>query len=89
MENISVHLPLQTAFTKLVLCCKMMMNAKVKMTDSDMANSWQHLCQKFDISAEVALNYFIGMDSDAIVVQDVTEDGIASKILMAKDGRIS
>jgi hypothetical protein len=35
----------------------------------DMVSSWQHLCQNFDVSAEVALNNFIGVDSDVIVVQ--------------------
>jgi hypothetical protein len=36
--------------------------------DSDMVNSWYHLCQKLDIPAEMALKDVIGMVSDAIVV---------------------
>jgi hypothetical protein len=36
-------------------------------------NNWQHLCQKLDVTAEVALNNFIGMGSDATVIQGVTK----------------
>jgi hypothetical protein len=36
--------------------------------DSNMVNNWQHLYQKIDVTAEVALNSFIDVDSDASVV---------------------
>jgi hypothetical protein len=39
-----------------------------------MVSNWQHLCQKLYVTAEVALNDFIGMDNDVIVVQGVTKD---------------
>jgi hypothetical protein len=52
--------------------------------DADMVNNWQHLCQKLDV--EVALDDFIGVDDDAIVVQELTEDEILSEILMQRNG---
>jgi hypothetical protein len=52
--------------------------------DADMVNNWQHLCQKLDV--EVALDDFIGVDNDATVVQELTEDEILSEILMQRNG---
>jgi len=78
-----VQLPLQTAFTKLVLCCKTPENVKSENDcNSDMVNNWQHLCQKLDVPAEVALNNFTGVDDDDTVVQELIKDGTVSLIIM-------
>jgi hypothetical protein len=52
--------------------------------DADMVNNWQHLCQKLDV--EVALDDFIGVDNDVIVVQELKEDEILSEMLMQRNG---
>lgn len=43
-------------------------------------SNWQHLCQKLYVTAGVALNDFIGVDNDVIVVEGVTKDDIMSEM---------
>jgi len=50
-----------------------------------MVKNWQNLCQKLDVTAEAAMNDLIDMDNNTTVVQEMTEDGNVSKILMERD----
>jgi hypothetical protein len=48
-----------------------------------MENNWKYFCQKLDV--DVALDGFVGVDNDAIVVQNLIEEKIVSEIVIERN----
>jgi hypothetical protein len=48
------------------------------LTDDDVQDNWQQICQKVNVPAEVMMEDFINVDGDDAIIQEATDDTVNS-----------